>query len=436
MFIMNRLKAVSAVSIFLFLVACSSSDSGNGGSPNPPADSAFSTFDEASVVIGQVDFSTQTQQLASVNSVSGGTGPIAYFVETGDSSSDVEKQLILPIAGQNRSLVFDGVPESNLAAAETVLGQAGFLGQLSAVGINTMDTPVGAAANAQIVLISDSENHRVLGYEGFPLSAFSSAVDADKVIGQNAFDEKFTGCSANQFNTPSGVTITPSGKLFVADTGHHRVLLFNTIPSAVQGLIDADLAIGVGSFTNCNASSAQLGLKRPTGVWSDDDILIVADTGNNRVLIWNELPTVAGALPDVVLGQMNFTQVAANDVNGDGLTDFPKAVSASTLSLTSNVNTSYTGVDVSSDGQLCITDTDNNRVLLWDSIPSKNGEAADVVLGQSDFTRWVQWDDDQDGVVGFPSSRTLYNPMACKFIDDKLVVADYGTNRYLVFEQQ
>ncbi|MCP4928819.1 MAG: hypothetical protein GY918_07160, partial [Gammaproteobacteria bacterium] len=299
---MNRLKAVSAVSIFLFLVACSSSDSDNGGSPNPPADSAFSTFDEASVVIGQVDFSTQTQQRASVNSVSGGTGPIAYFVETGDSSSDVEKQLILPIEGQNRSLVFDGVPKSNFAAAETVLGQAGFLGQLSAVGINTMDTPVGAAANAQIVLISDSENHRVLGYEGFPLSAFSSAVDADKVIGQNAFDEKFTGCSASQFNAPSGVTITPSGKLFVADTGHHRVLLFNTIPSAVQGLIDADLVIGAGSLTNCNASSAQLGLKRPTGVWSDGDILIVADTGNNRVLIWNELPTVAGALPDVVLG--------------------------------------------------------------------------------------------------------------------------------------
>ena len=33
-----------------------------------------------------------------------------------------------------------------------------------------------------------------------------------------------------------------------------------------------------------------------------------------------------------------------------------------------------------------VADTDNNRVLIWNSIPTTNGANADLVLGQDNFT--------------------------------------------------
>jgi hypothetical protein len=43
----------------------------------------------------------------------------------------------------------------------------------------------------------------------------------------------------------------------------------------------------------------------PYGVWYHQGRLFVADTGNRRVLIWHELPQENGQPADVVLGQLN-----------------------------------------------------------------------------------------------------------------------------------
>ena len=54
-----------------------------------------------------------------------------------------------------------------------------------------------------------------------------------------------------------------------------------------------------------------------------------------------------------------------------GLTPVPGTVSA----------------DLSSDGsKLLVCDKDNNRVLIWNTVPTTNGQPADVVVGQTDFT--------------------------------------------------
>ncbi len=44
----------------------------------------------------------------------------------------------------------------------------------------------------------------------------------------------------------------------------------------------------------------------PRGVWIDRERLIVCDSGNHRVLIWNEIPKRDGTPADVVLGQKDF----------------------------------------------------------------------------------------------------------------------------------
>ena len=47
--------------------------------------------------------------------------------------------------------------------------------------------------------------------------------------------------------------------------------------------------------------------RAPQGVWVQNGKLFVADTGNNRVMIWNSIPSKNNQPADLVLGQPNFT---------------------------------------------------------------------------------------------------------------------------------
>lgn len=40
--------------------------------------------------------------------------------------------------------------------------------------------------------------------------------------------------------------------------------------------------------------------------------LIVADTAQNRIFIWNEMPTTSYQIPDSILGQLNATNTQRN----------------------------------------------------------------------------------------------------------------------------
>ena len=37
-------------------------------------------------------------------------------------------------------------------------------------------------------------------------------------------------------------------------------------------------------------------------------------------------------------------------------------------------------------GNLCVTDAGNNRIMVWNGIPNTNGQACDFVLGQANMT--------------------------------------------------
>src|SRR5262249_35906896 len=81
------------------------------------------------------------------------------------------------------------------------------------------------------------------------------------------------------------------------------------------------------------------------------------------------IPTANGTPADVVLGQDSFTSFVQPD-----LSQQTSDVSA---------NKMLNPVAVSSDGtRLFVTDLGYNRVLVWNSIPTSNGAAADFALGQ------------------------------------------------------
>ncbi len=109
-----------------------------------------------------------------------------------------------------------------------------------------------------------------------------------------------------------------------------------------------------------NSTGSPLLFNHPSGLASDGTRLLMCDRFNNRVLVWNTLPN-GNVPPDLVLGQPTLT----SNNSGEGRHE---------LNWPGNVS-------ISADGTcLAVADTNNDRILVWNSFPSKNGEPADVVL--------------------------------------------------------
>ncbi len=151
--------------------------------------------------------------------------------------------------------------------------------------------------------------------------------------------------------------------------------LFNPSPvAAYYTNMPASVVVGQGDFTSNSTGVSASKFTAPRSVLVDPKgRLIVAEASVHRVLIWNSIPTRNGVSADLVLGQADFISGSANRGG---------SVAANTL----NNPTSFW-----SDGEkLFISDESNHRVLLWRSFPTINGQAADVVIGQADFSSTVE----------------------------------------------
>ena len=76
------------------------------------------------------------------------------------------------------------------------------------------------------------------------------------------------------------VAVFPDGRTLITDYGHHRVLVINKDGSKIE------LLAGTGKEGNTlDPVSKRTELKHPSGVAVfPDSKLLIADTGNNRVL--------------------------------------------------------------------------------------------------------------------------------------------------------
>ncbi|MEJ2623836.1 MAG: NHL repeat-containing protein [Pseudolabrys sp.] len=215
---------------------------------------------------------------------------------------------------------------------------------------------------------------------------------------------------------PRGVAFAGSnGPFFVADTGHHRLLGWNRIPD--QDNAPADIVIGQPDFTgegrNGRGAVGSATLNMPTGIATDGQALAIADAWNHRVLIWRTLPTASNQPADIVLGQANFGGALANrgaDTAGP-----------------ETLNWCY-GVTIAGQN-LFVADTGNRRVLIWNSIPDRNGQPADMVLGQAVMTTH----DDNAGAAA--SAVGMRWPHTIAVVDEKIIVADAGNSRLMVWNR-
>ena len=72
----------------------------------------------------------------------------------------------------------------------------------------------------------------------------------------------------------------------------------------------ASVVLGQPDFTTTDAAATQTGMSLPTAVATDGTVLAVADTLNNRVLIWKTIPGTHNKPADIVVGQPDFTTTA------------------------------------------------------------------------------------------------------------------------------
>ena len=199
---------------------------------------------------------------------------------------------------------------------------------------------------------------------------FITGQAARAVIGQTTFTGQNSGgvsgsvaASDTVFGAMGGLAVV-NNMLFVSDANrlgmlpiNNRVLMFNVaniLPQPLAAVDDntrcpvcvnqASLVLGQPDFATTTATLTRSGMNLPLAVASDGKILAVADTANNRVLIWNSIPTVNGQNADIVLGQPDFTTLG------------PVAVSASTFRAPQ-------GVWIQN-GKVFVADTQNNRVLI------------------------------------------------------------------------
>ena len=154
-------------------------------------------------------------------------------------------------------------------------------------GATKLNHPVSISANAGKLAVTDRFNNRVLIWNSIP----SSNTPPDIVLGQPNFNTHNSGTGLSNMDFPGQVSITPDGKVLVADSDNNRVLVWTTFPTASGQA--ADYAIPTTDYVN-------FGDSWPWGVWSDGTKVIVSATVAKSVLFWNSFPGPNDA-PDVVL---------------------------------------------------------------------------------------------------------------------------------------
>ena len=307
-------------------------------------------------------------------------------------------------------------------AASIVLFQPDFESREADVTPTNIYDPYGnVAVTATRMYVPDYTNSRIMAFDAPPTT---NGQAADFVLGQTDFVSDGVGTGASELDSLGGLD-TDGTRLVAADYGNARVLVWDTLPTTTAEA--ADRVLGQSDFGLSAAACTATGMDNPETAVLSGTRLVVADSGNNRVLIWNTLPTTNGQAADLVIGQADFTHCTGNDDDQDDGED--ATPTARTLAYPSGVFTDGT--------RLAVLDRDNNRVLIWETFPTSSFEPADIVLGQASFTAVEPNDDDQNGIEDdAPSARTLGGSTygGPDFDGDYFCVTDGSNNRVLVWD--
>jgi len=221
--------------------------------------------------------------------------------------------------------------------------------EISGSGDGQFDKPYGVAVDSSDnIIVADKSDHRIQVFNSAGVFKFMFGWGVGD--GSNAFQVCKLSCQAGisgngegQFNDPITVAVDSADNIIVADSKNHRIQVFNSA-GVFLFMFGWDVTVGGGigleicTFTDtCKFGTQGSGngqFNNPEGVAVDSsDNIVVADTGNNRIQVFNSTGTF----------QSKFGSLGG----GDGQLNSPK------------------GVAVGGSGNIVVADSDNNRVQVF-----------------------------------------------------------------------
>lgn len=365
-----------------------------------------------------------------------------------------------------RILVWDGIPEHGLVPPDLILGKTDL------VDDRRITDAANIVGNVEDIWsdgdrIVASAGHRVLVWERRPTE---SGAPADLVLGQETFDTNEANLggapSARTLSAPDELTVDGS-RLFVADTGNHRVLVWNDFPRLFAQ--PADLVIGQPAFDRNMLRAGAIPFYQPRGVYADGTRTLVSSSLGCTCAFGLNALVENNPLPDFTVGAENgvrrvtptaFAQpsamsrfgtggLALRDASGARVSvwrDFPSAADQEpdlyvgkpdgTIggAATMPVNAASLTADGTASGNVYADDrrlivVDETRVLFWRTLPEVSFEPADLVIGQAGFTT-AQRAIDYGGIA----EDSLAHPSGLTVQGGARAIADRSNHRVLLVD--
>jgi len=353
-----------------------------------------------------------------------GASEYGFNTPAGGTIDSTNHWLFTADSSNNRVLVFP-LTSGNLLSSKTpsyVIGQPDFVTCAPNQGGSASQTSLffdvhgtgpdvdGLAIDPtnNLLYVPDIQNNRVMV---FPTSAMANGESASYVLGQTGYTATGGSTAQTKLDEPSGVALdTTNHRLYVADAGNNRVLVFPT--SGLTTGESATYVLGQSGYTTSTAATTQTGLSLPDDVAIDvtNSKLYVADVNNSRVMVFPTSSLTTHESATYVLGQTSYT-----------------------TSTQSNGPPSQTGLDDAvgvtldtTNSRLFVSDFNNDRVLVFPTSSLTTGESATYVLGNTDFVGDNNGDQSYNG-FGSPG-RTIYDST-----NNLLYVTDGEFHRVLEF---
>jgi hypothetical protein len=330
-----------------------------------------------------------------------------------------KNKLFVSDTGRNRVFIWNKIPTQTYQEPDVIIGQESIeetgRNSKSDVSAQTLQYPSGVWSDGHQLIVADAWNHRVLIWHQIPSE---NAQPADVVLGQPDFSSNQPNIQgqaadpdANTLNWPYGV-FSDGKSLWIADTGNRRVLFFNEIPKT--SFAKADKVIGKPDFTTRD-------FEHTDPIWpysvkiNDVGMLAIADTQFYRTLIWKNKEEAFTKKADIIIGQESF--------EASGQNQFRLQPEAFTMNWTYDACFYKNGI--------LVNDTGNSRILGFDNIPSKNNASADWLIGRPDFHTSSEF---KGNLTGTKSA--IYWPFSLTTVNNQLFLADTGNHRLVIADLQ
>ncbi len=306
----------------------------------------------------------------------------------------------------HRVLIFNTIPQDATALPDVVVGQINFASGTPNAGAVT--SAIGFDENVHMsvcsngkMFVSDRNNNRVLVYNRVPTA---NGTAADFVIGQPDFLTNTPATTANGLKNPYAAYCM-ANKLFVVEQGNNRILVFDPIPTATNPA--ASYVIGQPNMVTGTSGCTAMTLNSPYEILRHGDTFFIADGGNQRVLEFDTIPAATGAIPTAVLGQVDFISCLQNKGNptpSDSSLAFPNALAAK-------------------GNLLAVSDHTNNRTMFFD-LPITTDQSASKQIGQPDFVTATN--------VTPPTASSVTTTKGLIFDQQYIWIGDGGNHRLVV----